>query len=130
MAEPAVFPDQVQQVAVAGDLGIAGGDPARREDLDPAPDSVVAGDVADPSVLQIDQIEELTAPIRDALDRLSGGAGEVDLAEELWGPVFEPLQDHTLFSQVRFDPESATVTWPNGADLAPEFLYERIHAKR
>ena len=59
-----------------------------------------------------------------------GTAGEVDLADELWGPVFEPLQDHTLFSQVRFDPESATVTWPNGADLAPEFLYERILAKR
>ena len=47
---------------------------------------------------------------------------ELDLEAELWGEVFEPLRDVNLFRQVRFDPDSETVVWPNGADLAPEFL--------
>jgi hypothetical protein len=37
--------------------------------------------------------------------------------------MFEPLKDMTLFAQVAIHPELETVTWPNGADLAPEFLY-------
>ena len=53
-----------------------------------------------------------------------GRSGTVDLSAELWGPMFEPLKDQQLFAQVRVDPELDTVTWPNGADLAPEFLYE------
>ena len=47
---------------------------------------------------------------------------ELDLEAQLWGEVFEPLRDVNLFRQVRFDPDSETVVWPNGADLAPEFL--------
>ena len=53
-----------------------------------------------------------------------GVTGVVDLSNELWGPMFEPLKDQALFAQARVDPELDTVTWPNGADLAPEFLYE------
>jgi hypothetical protein len=52
-----------------------------------------------------------------------GVCGTVDLSGELWGPMFEPLKDVNLFSQVTVHPELETVTWPNGADLAPEFLY-------
>lgn len=52
-----------------------------------------------------------------------GVSGIVDLSAELWGPVFEPLKDEALFAQVSVHPELDTVTWPNGADLAPEFLY-------
>jgi hypothetical protein len=37
--------------------------------------------------------------------------------------MFEPLANHEVFNQVRVDPELETVVWPNGADLAPEFLY-------
>jgi hypothetical protein len=37
--------------------------------------------------------------------------------------MFEPLKDPDLFLQVKVDPELETVIWPNGADLAPEFLY-------
>jgi hypothetical protein len=49
-------------------------------------------------------------------------AREVDLEGELTGAVFEPLRDIAVFRQVRFDPESETVVWPNGADFSPEFL--------
>jgi hypothetical protein len=51
-----------------------------------------------------------------------GAVGTVDLASELWGPMFEPLKDETLFARVSVHPELNTVTWPNGADLSPEFL--------
>jgi hypothetical protein len=48
----------------------------------------------------------------------------VDLSNELYGEMFEPLRDKTLFAQAHFDPDSETVVWPNGADIAPEWLYE------
>lgn len=48
---------------------------------------------------------------------------EVDLKEELYGEVFEPLKDPALFSQATVDEELGTVVWPNGADFSPEFLY-------
>ena len=53
-----------------------------------------------------------------------GSEGEVDLREELEGPVFAPLREPAVFRQVTVDPELRTVTWPNGADFAPEFLRE------
>ncbi len=56
-----------------------------------------------------------------------GTAGEIDLGPELWGPVFEPLRDLELFKQFRLDPECQTLVWPNGADLAPEFLHDNVH---
>lgn len=59
--------------------------------------------------------------------RFSDGAeGDVDLASELHGPMFEPLRDKHLFAQLRLHPELRTVVWPNGADLAPEFLRKRV----
>lgn len=51
-----------------------------------------------------------------------GAAGEVDLGPELEGPVFGPLRDRAAFAEARVDPELRTVAWPNGADLAREFL--------
>lgn len=57
----------------------------------------------------------------------NGRSGEVDLADLLDGPVFEPLKDVQLFRQVRFDGYLGTITWPNGADLAPEFLESHLH---
>lgn len=55
-----------------------------------------------------------------------GVAGIVDLSNELWGEMFEPLKDPVLFSQVRLDKELDTIVWANGADLAPEFLRKLI----
>lgn len=42
----------------------------------------------------------------------------------LYGPVFEPLLDPAYFARVVVDPVCGTVVWPNGADFAPEALYE------
>jgi hypothetical protein len=51
-----------------------------------------------------------------------GTHGEVDLAAELTGPIFEELLDSDKFNEAYLDPELRTVCWPNGADFAPEFL--------
>ncbi|MGH2953348.1 MAG: DUF2442 domain-containing protein [Solirubrobacterales bacterium] len=53
-----------------------------------------------------------------------GTVGHVDLSEREWRGVLEPLRDPAYFAQVRVDPESGTIAWPNGIDLAPEPLYE------
>ena len=54
-----------------------------------------------------------------------GHEGIIDLEGELWGEVFEPLNDTEVFRSFRVDTELDTIVWPTGADLAPEFLYER-----
>ena len=61
----------------------------------------------------------------------NGVQGEVDLAKELKGEVFGPLKKKAHFRAFQVDPELQTVVWKNGADLAPEFLYEnlKIHVK-
>ena len=59
--------------------------------------------------------------------RFSDGVeGEVDLADELDGPVFEPLRQPAMFRSFQLHPDLHTVTWSNGADFAPEFLHERV----
>ncbi len=55
-----------------------------------------------------------------------GTAGEVDLSKELVGPVFEPLRNPEYFKQFSVSREIGTIVWPNGADFAPEFLYEKV----
>jgi hypothetical protein len=55
-----------------------------------------------------------------------GTSGEIDLADELWGEVFEPLKDPMAFAQVSVDSELGTLVWPNGADFAPEYLYQKL----
>ncbi len=53
-----------------------------------------------------------------------GTAGEVDLEEELEGPVFGPLRDIERFK--RFSVTHYTLSWDNGADFAPEFLRQQV----
>lgn len=54
-----------------------------------------------------------------------GEEGEVDLSRYLgYGPVFGPLADEEFFRQLHV--EAGTIAWPNGADIAPERLYELL----
>lgn len=53
----------------------------------------------------------------------NGHKGVVDLSGILHGPVFNPLKDKAFFSQLKVDKDLETIIWPNGADLAPEYLY-------
>lgn len=53
-----------------------------------------------------------------------GVTKEVYVWDLLEGPVFEPLKDPDFFRQVRLDSHAGTVVWPNGADFAPEALWE------
>jgi hypothetical protein len=52
--------------------------------------------------------------------------GEIDLERELEEEVFGSRKDREQFRRFRVDPELETVVWENGADLAPEFLYENM----
>ncbi|MEK6286297.1 MAG: DUF2442 domain-containing protein [Acidobacteriota bacterium] len=52
----------------------------------------------------------------------------IDFAQWLEGPVFEPLKDVHYFE--RFFLEGGTVTWPNGADIAPETLHELAKSRQ
>ena len=54
-----------------------------------------------------------------------GTHGVISLEDSLWGPVFEPLKDTRVFEQATVD-EFGAICWPNGADLAPDALYDRI----
>lgn len=66
--------------------------------------------------------------IHDYVVRLTyadGLTAEVDLAYIVGlGPVFEDLREPELFRRLRASPAANTVIWPNGADIAPESLYE------
>jgi hypothetical protein len=57
-----------------------------------------------------------------------GTQGSVDFGSWLKGVVFEPLKDEAYFR--RFFLDGGTVAWPNGADIAPETLYEAARATR
>jgi hypothetical protein len=80
-------------------------------------------------VIKVTDVEHLSG-YRLRLAFSDGTVGEVDLADELWGEVFEPLKDVPFFSRVRVDPELGTVVWPNGADFDPEALYEAARPAR
>jgi hypothetical protein len=52
----------------------------------------------------------------------NGESKTVDLSGELNGKIFEPLKDKTYFQSfiIKFN----TIEWSNGADFAPEYLYQ------
>ena len=54
----------------------------------------------------------------------NGKEGNVDLRPFLGQGVFEPLSNLTYFKKLFVD--GWTISWPNGADIAPETLYGLI----
>jgi hypothetical protein len=57
-----------------------------------------------------------------------GRKGVVDLADDLHGEVYQELRDPTRFSQVYLDTGLGTITWPEGGDIAPDLLYEKLRS--
>ncbi len=57
----------------------------------------------------------------------NGLSGEIDLGDEFDGPIFEPLKNMEYFKSFKI--QGHTLCWENGADFAPEYLYERINSK-
>lgn len=56
-----------------------------------------------------------------------GVRGVLDYEARLFGPMMEPLRDPVRFAEVGID-ESGVICWPNGADLAPDAIYDRLKA--
>lgn len=76
----------------------------------------------------MEELVDITAVevIGDYRLRLSfedGTVGDVDFTDRDWRGVFEPLRDPSYFARVAVDPESGTIAWPYGLDMAPEPLY-------
>ena len=53
-----------------------------------------------------------------------GSQQVIDFRPVLYGEMFGPLRDLSLFNRVRLDSETATLTWPNQADFDPWTLHE------
>jgi len=55
----------------------------------------------------------------------------IDLAPYLHGPIFAEIRTNpAAFTAVHVDLEAGTIVWPNGADLAPDVLYEGRRSAR
>jgi hypothetical protein len=74
-----------------------------------------------PRVISVQPLQDYRLAVRFE----DGVEGVIDLHERLFGPVFEPLRDPAVFQTVFVD-DFGAVAWPNGADLAPDALHERL----
>ncbi len=101
------------------------GQPGRAARYDRAPG--VDGKVTAMDITQVEVIEGHTVRLRFE----DGTEKSVDLDPYLYGPVFEEIRrDPAVFAAVRVDADAGTIVWPNGADLAPDTLYEGRRSAR
>jgi hypothetical protein len=69
----------------------------------------------------------VTAPHRLHLTFDDGVEGELDFTTFLeFDGVFEPMLDPARFAEVAVNSELGTIAWPNGADLDPDVLHDRL----
>lgn len=73
---------------------------------------------------------ELTGVYSILLKFSDGTVANVDFTGELTGGIFESLRDPQYFSSFTFQQQFGTIEWSNGADFAPEFLYELASSNR
>jgi hypothetical protein len=71
-----------------------------------------------PGVVRAEYVKDYVLDItfNDGTEKL------IDISQWFRGPIFEPLRNKAYFR--KFFIEGATVGWPNGADIAPETLYD------
>ena len=66
---------------------------------------------------------EKVAPFSLRVQFDDGSSQVIDFQPVLKGKLYGPLEDPSLFDQVRIDPEVHTLVWPNGADFDPAILH-------
>ena len=74
-------------------------------------------------------VRDRFAGLRLRVAFVDGVTGDVDMRSFLGDPridgtVFEPLRDPAVFAQARV--VLGAIQWPNGADLAPDAMYDAI----
>ena len=74
-------------------------------------------------MLHVDNFE-MSGSYKMSLRFNNGEILEVDFQNELEGEIFEPLKKLEYFEKAYLNKETGTAPWPNGADFAPEFLFE------
>lgn len=74
------------------------------------------------------QIAEVTPlePYKVWVRFSDGVSGSIDLSNLVGKGVFAAWKDPEVFKRVAIDPESHTLGWPGGIDIAPEVLYEDL----
>lgn len=74
-----------------------------------------------PRIISVQPLQDYRLAVR--FD--DGVEGVIEMHDRLFGPVFEPLKDPAVFKRVFVD-DFGAISWPNGADLAPDALHERL----
>lgn len=73
-----------------------------------------------PKLTSVEYLKDFTLKLSFS----DGTKAEVDFRSELIGGVFETLKDPNYFRSFSLQPQFGTLEWDNGADFAPEFLYD------
>ncbi len=57
-----------------------------------------------------------------------GLSGIVDLSKDKFDGILAPLAGDAYFAKARL--EDGVVTWPNGAEIAPDAMYDEVRARQ